>query len=152
MAMTRKTRRLALIGAAGVVLFGAVGLTVWGLSGQIAYFYAPADIARKGVAPGQRIRLGGLVKTGTLKHEDGGRISFEITDNVADIQASYDKIPPDLFREGQGVIAEGTLGPDGVFVADTLLAKHDEKYMPKEVVEALKKKGVYVESPAAAKP
>lgn len=151
MAMTRKTRRLTLIGTVGVVLSAAVGLTLYGLSGQIALFKTPTDLAQAGAEPGQRLRLGGLVKDGSVNRGADTTVAFEVTDTVNHVRVTYTGLLPDLFREGQGVVTEGVLGPDGVFRADTVLAKHDETYMPKEVVDALKAQGVW-EGDGAGKP
>ena len=141
--MTRKQRRMMLIGGAGAVLFAAVGLILFALQDQIVFFNSPMDIAEKGVKPGQRIRLGGLVKDDSFKHGEGTRVSFVVTDGGADIKVAYNGILPDLFREGQGVVTEGVLNSDGTFAADTVLAKHDENYMPKEVAESLKEQGYW---------
>ncbi len=141
--MTRKQRRLTLIGSAGAVLAVAIGLILFALSDQIVFFQSPTDIAEKAIPAGQRIRLGGLVEEGTVVRADNAQVSFRVTDTVNTVAVTYKGILPDLFREGQGVVAEGAVGPDGVFVADSVLAKHDENYMPKEVAEALKDKGVW---------
>lgn len=145
MAMTRKQRRLILIGVAGSVLALAVGLTLYGLSGQIALFKTPTEVVTQATAPGQRLRIGGLVKEGSVVKDAGATVRFEVTDTVNAVPVTYTGLLPDLFREGQGVVTEGTLSGDGVFTADTVLAKHDEKYMPKEVVDALKAQGVWQE-------
>jgi cytochrome c-type biogenesis protein CcmE len=139
--MTRKQRRLVLIGGALCVLAVAVGLMLNAFRGSIAFFNSPSDIAEKHVGPGTRIRLGGLVKDGSLVRSDGLRVRFEVTDGKNEIPVSYQGVLPDLFREGQGVVAEGELDRGGTFNADTILAKHDETYMPKEVADALKKSG-----------
>lgn len=153
MAMTRKQRRLVLIAVAGSVLAVAVGLTLYGLSGQIALFKTPTEIAEGTVEPGRRLRIGGLVKEGSVVKENGGAtVSFAVTDTVNDVAVTYTGLLPDLFREGQGVVAEGALGPDGRFAADTVLAKHDEKYMPKEVADALKQSGHWQEDAGKATP
>ncbi|MBD1545238.1 cytochrome c maturation protein CcmE [Roseibium aggregatum] len=141
--MTRKQRRLTLIGIAGVVLAGALGLILFALNDQIVFFQSPTDIVEKGVPPGQRIRLGGLVEDGSVERSGDANVRFKVTDTANAVTVTYTGILPDLFREGQGVVTEGTVGPDGVFVADSVLAKHDENYMPKEVAEALKKQGVW---------
>ncbi|MBO6757698.1 MAG: cytochrome c maturation protein CcmE [Roseibium sp.] len=141
--MTRKQRRLTLIGSAGAVLAVAIGLIMFALSDQIVFFQSPSDIAEKQIPDGQRIRLGGLVEEGTIIRADDAKVSFRVTDTVNTVQVTYTGILPDLFREGQGVVTEGVIGPDGVFAADTVLAKHDENYMPTEVAEALKDKGVW---------
>ena len=139
--MTRKQRRLTLIGGSIGVLAIAVGLVLYGLSGSIVFFKSPTDIVEKHPGPDTRIRLGGLVKLGSVERGADLRIKFEVTDGRSEIPVRYQGVVPDLFREGQGVVCEGTLAPDGTFSADTVLAKHDERYMPKEVVDALKKSG-----------
>jgi len=139
--MTRKQRRLVLIGGSLGVLALAVGLMLNAFRDSIVFFNSPSDVLTKHVSPGTRIRLGGLVKTGSLVRTDGLLIRFEVTDGKNEIPVKYDGVLPDLFREGQGVVAEGTLDSGGTFDADTILAKHDSTYMPKEVVEALKKSG-----------
>ncbi len=141
--MTRKQRRLTLIGLAGIAIAAAVGLILFALSDQIVFFQSPTDIAEKSVPPGQRIRLGGLVKEGSVNRGEGTTVSFAITDTANEVSVVFIGILPDLFREGQGVVTEGVLGTDGVFNADTVLAKHDENYLPKEVAEALKEQGVW---------
>ncbi len=139
--MTRKQRLLVLIGPGLGVLVVAVALMLNALSDSIVFFNSPSDVAEKHVVPGARIRLGGLVKTGSLVRDDNLRIHFEVTDGNREILVTYQGVLPDLFREGQGVVAEGALNGTGVFNADTILAKHDETYMPKEVADALKKTG-----------
>jgi cytochrome c-type biogenesis protein CcmE len=139
--MTRKKRRLVLIGAAAVVLAVAVGLVLFALRDSIVFFNSPTDVIAKQVKPGTRLRLGGLVTPGSVVREDQLDMRFEVTDGNRSIKVAYHGILPDLFREGQGVVAEGTLEPGGSFRADTVLAKHDETYMPKEVADALKKQG-----------
>ena len=137
---TRKQKRLATIAALSIVLALATGLVLMALRDQIVFFYSPSDVISRNVAAGQPIRLGGLVKDASWVR-DGENNSFVVTDGVNDINASYVGILPDLFREGQGVVAEGSLGPDGRFEASNVLAKHDENYIPKEVVDALKASG-----------
>jgi cytochrome c-type biogenesis protein CcmE len=139
--MTRKQRRLVLIGTSLGVLGVAAALVLSALNESIVFFNSPTDIVEKNVAPGTRIRLGGLVKPGSLVRGDNLLIRFDVTDGNREIQVMYRGIVPDLFREGQGVIAEGALSPEGTFRADTVLAKHDENYMPREVADALKKQG-----------
>ncbi len=141
--MTRKQRRLTLIGAAGLVLALAAGLVLFALNDQIVFFYTPTDVAGKDLAPGTRIRLGGLVEEGSVQKGDGGAVRFAITDTQNRLDVSYVGILPDLFREGQGVVTEGTLDADGSFKADNVLAKHDETYMPREVADALKEQGFW---------
>jgi cytochrome c-type biogenesis protein CcmE len=139
--MTRKQRRFTLIGA-GVGIFAlAVGLVLYALTDSIVFFNSPTDLAQKHPAPGTRIRLGGLVVPGSIKKSENLNVRFEVTDGNNAIGVSYQGILPDLFREGQGVVAEGTVDGGGAFKADTVLAKHDERYMPKEVADALKKSG-----------
>jgi cytochrome c-type biogenesis protein CcmE len=137
---TRKQKRLALIAGLAVVIGLATTLVLVALRDQIVFFYSPSDVIARDVAAGQPIRLGGLVKDGSWLR-DGQNNSFVVTDGATDIAARYTGILPDLFREGQGVVAEGAMGPDGQFIASNVLAKHDENYIPKEVVEALKASG-----------
>lgn len=143
--MTRKQRRLILIGSSLGVLAFAAALVLSALNDSIVFFNSPTDIAEKHLAAGTRIRVGGLVKPGSLKRGDNLQVRFEVTDGKSDVPVRYQGIVPDLFREGQGVVAEGKIENDGIFVADTVLAKHDERYMPKEVVDALKKTGRWQE-------
>ena len=138
--MTRKQRRLVLIGTGLGVLALAAVLVLSALKDSIVFFNSPTDVVEKQVKPGTRIRLGGLVQPGTLERKDINA-RFDVTDGNNAIRVTYTGILPDLFREGQGVIAEGTLIDAGAFRADTVLAKHDENYMPKEVADALKKQG-----------
>jgi cytochrome c-type biogenesis protein CcmE len=139
--MTRKQRRLTLIGSAGAVLAVALGLILFALNDQIVFFQSPTDITQSTMPEGQRIRLGGLVEENSVVRSDNAQVSFRVTDLANAVAVTYTGILPDLFREGQGVVTEGIIGPDGVFMADSVLAKHDENYMPKEVAEALKDQG-----------
>lgn len=143
--MTRKQRRLVLIGSSLGVLALAAVLVLSALKDSIVFFNSPTDVVEKNVQPGSRIRLGGLVKPGTLQRGEQLAVRFEVTDGNRAIAVSYQGILPDLFREGQGVIAEGMLESGGGFKAESVLAKHDEKYMPKEVADALKKQGHWKE-------
>ncbi len=138
--MTRRQRRLTLIGIAAVVLSLAAGLALSALRDSIVFFVTPSELAAKPIDPGARFRLGGLVEEGSVV-KDGLSIRFRVTDGGANLPVTYRGLLPDLFREKQGVVAEGKLDPSGVFIADTVLAKHDERYMPREVAEALKKQG-----------
>ena len=138
--MTRKQRRLVLIGSSLVVLALAVVLVLTALRDSIVFFNSPTDVVEKKVQTGTRIRLGGLVQPGTVNRKDVDA-TFDITDGKNVVRVSYRGILPDLFREGQGVVTEGTLIDPTSFRADTVLAKHDENYMPKEVADALKKQG-----------
>ncbi len=148
--MTRKKRRLTLIGAAAVVLAVAVALVLFALRDSIVFFNSPSDVVAKHVKPGTRLRLGGLVAPGSLVRDGQLRVHFDVTDGNRSIRVAYQGILPDLFREGQGVVAEGTLEPDDTFRADTVLAKHDETYMPKDVADALKKQGHWKDEYAKA--
>ncbi len=147
--MTRRQRRLALIGTAGAVLVVAAALVLYALSDKIVFFNSPSDVIANHIAPGSRIRLGGLVVDGSLVKSADGQVRFSITDGKTSIPASYQGVLPDLFREGQGVVAEGIVNGDGSFAADTVLAKHDERYMPPEVVKALKASGRWQETAGA---
>jgi cytochrome c-type biogenesis protein CcmE len=143
--MTRKQRRLVLIGSGLAVLAVAAALVLSALRDSIVFFNSPTDVVEKNVKPGDRIRLGGLVKPGSLARGDNLNVRFEVTDGNRAIPVAYTGILPDLFREGQGVVTEGALDANGLFKADTVLAKHDETYMPKEVADALKKQGHWKE-------
>ncbi|SDQ89375.1 cytochrome c maturation protein CcmE [Pseudovibrio sp. Tun.PSC04-5.I4] len=148
--MTRKQKRLGLIGLAGLVLTSAVGLVLYGLSSSVTYFQSPSDIAEQQIAVGQRIRLGGLVEDDSVDKSAGSIILFRVTDQAETVPVFFKGILPDLFREGQGIIAEGFMDEKGVFNADLVLAKHDESYMPKEVYESLKDEGHWMEEEQAA--
>jgi cytochrome c-type biogenesis protein CcmE len=138
--MTRKQRRLVLIGCGVGVLALASALVLSALKDSIVFFNSPTDVVEKQIKPGSRIRLGGLVQPGSVAR-DNLNARFDVTDGKTIIKVRYSGILPDLFREGQGVVAEGALDASGQFVADVVLAKHDETYMPKEVADALKKQG-----------
>lgn len=140
--MTRKQRRATFIAGGIGVLALALGLVLYALSDSITYFKSPSDVAAKAPPVGQRFRLGGLVKDGTVKRGQGPEVEFAVTDTLESVTVVYKGVLPDLFREGQGVVAEGRLESDGRFRADSVLAKHDETYMPPEVAKALKEKGV----------
>jgi cytochrome c-type biogenesis protein CcmE len=146
--MTRKQRRLTMIGCAGAVLAVAAALVLFALRDQIVFFYSPTELTTKALAPGTRVRLGGLVKEGSVVRADDGSVSFDVTDKTSTTHVGFRGVLPDLFREGQGVVTEGVLTGAGGVTADTVLAKHDEKYMPKEVVDALKAQGVWKEGEA----
>lgn len=142
--MTRKRRRLYAV-LAGMVMLGiAAALVLTALRDNLVFFYSPSDLAEKTVAANQRIRIGGLVEEKSVVKTNGGRtILFTVTDMQTALPVRYTGVLPDLFREGQGVVAEGKLLPDGVFEASEVLAKHDENYMPPEVAESLKKSGYW---------
>jgi cytochrome c-type biogenesis protein CcmE len=139
--MTRKQRRLVLIGSAVAVLGIAVALILNALRDSIVFFNSPSDVVEKHVPAGTRIRLGGLVKNGSVVRGNNMAVRFEVTDGKNGIPVNYQGVLPDMFREGQGVVAEGALDAGGSFKADSILAKHDETYMPKEVADALKRSG-----------
>ena len=129
-----KHQRLVLAILAIVALVGAVLLAMWGLQDRAAYFVTPSDIAAGKAAPGQAIRIGGMVEKGSLKRDsDGLTVRFVVSDTKAETRVVYRGITPDLFREGSGVVAEGRLDPDGIFVADNIFAKHDERYTPPQM-------------------
>ena len=136
----RRRRRLMTIAAIGTALALAAALVALALENRISYFRTPAQIAAGETEPGQRLRLGGLVKPASIVRS-ADAVRFVVTDEAADVPVSYAGLLPDLFREGQGIVVDGQLGPDGTFVAETVLAKHDENYMPAEVAEALKAQG-----------
>jgi cytochrome c-type biogenesis protein CcmE len=143
--MTRRQRRLTLIGCALVVVALSVGLILIALQDSIVFFNSPTDLVEKHIKAGQRMRVGGLVKEGSLLRGDNLAVRFEVTDRTSTVTVAYRGLLPDLFREGQGIVAEGALDAKGTFQADSVLAKHDETYMPKEVAEALKKQGHWKE-------
>jgi cytochrome c-type biogenesis protein CcmE len=141
--MTRKQRRAVLI-VTGVAILGVASLLVlFALRETIVFFHTPSEVIENRIAAGQRFRLGGLVAQGSVKRGAGTKVEFAVTDMMQSIAVTYQGVLPDLFREGQGVVAEGKLDAGGRFLADTVLAKHDETYMPPEVAKALKDKGVW---------
>jgi cytochrome c-type biogenesis protein CcmE len=141
--MTRKQKRLSIILGGLAVLGVAVFLVTLALRDQIVFFYTPSEIAEKNVQPGVRLRLGGLVEKGSVVKNAGAVVTFKVTDTIKTLTVTYKGQLPDLFREGQGVVAEGVMEASGEFQADTVLAKHDENYMPKEVADKLKEQGVW---------
>lgn len=149
--MTRKQRRGVMIGSAVAVLCAAALLVMFALRDSIVFFHTPSDVAESKVNAGQRFRLGGLVAKDSVKRGQGTHVEFTVTDTLKSVPVTYDGVLPDLFREGQGVVTEGKLTPQGLFVADTVLAKHDETYMPPEVAKALEAKGVKL-GPSAVHP
>lgn len=142
--MTRRGRRVTIIGAAGAVLATSLGLVLYAMRDTIVFFRAPSEIVASGKV-GARIRLGGLVEVGSLRRGPDGIVDFAVEDGAARVPVRYTGVLPDLFREGQGVVAEGSLQATGLFAADTVLARHDETYMPREVVDALKAQGRWQE-------
>jgi cytochrome c-type biogenesis protein CcmE len=152
MSMTRKQRRTVMIATALGVLSVATGLVLYALTDKITYFKTPSDLTELKGPPGQRLRLGGLVAAGSVKRGEGTNVEFGVTDTLKTQVVTFQGVLPDLFREGQGVVTEGILNAGGVFIADTVLAKHDENYMPPDVAKALKDKGVKLGSTAEHKP
>jgi len=142
----RKRRRLAFVLALLVGGVGAAALVVAALKDNVLYFYSPSDVFAKHVAPGVAFRIGGLVEKHSVHKGQGTQIHFVVTDGRAQVPVEFDGVLPALFREGQGVVAMGSLAPSGTFEASQVLAKHDEKYMPPEVVDALKRSGRWKES------
>lgn len=142
MAWTRKQKRLGIIAALGLVLVLAAGLILTALRDQIVFFYSPTEITEAGIEPGTPIRLGGLVMEGSWQQEGRDNI-FVVHDGESGMTAHFTGILPDLFREGQGVVAEGSMQSDGSFLATNVLAKHDETYMPREVADTLRNEGVW---------
>lgn len=140
--MKAKHQRLTLVGVAALALAGATALAVSALRETQVYFYMPSEIADRNVEPGTPVRLGGLVENGSVgKLADGVTMTFRVADASASVPVRYAGLVPDLFREGQGIITEGSFDAGGTFIAKTVLAKHDEKYVPREVAEKLKQQG-----------
>ncbi|MEE2527065.1 cytochrome c maturation protein CcmE [Hyphobacterium sp. HN65] len=141
--MRARTQRLIMVGVAAIVLAGAIGLALFALRDAIVLFYSPTEVAASPPAIGERIRIGGLVEDGSVELPSSGGARFTVTDGAATIRVSYAGSLPDLFREGQGIVAEGAFVSPELFEASTVLAKHDETYMPPEVEEALRESGVW---------
>jgi cytochrome c-type biogenesis protein CcmE len=147
----RKRQRLLLVVVALILVGGATGLVMLALSDSVAFFVTPTDIATSQVEVDRRFRLGGLVVPGSIERSgEDGTIAFALTDQAHQVRVRYRGLLPDLFREGQGIVAQGHLAGDGVFIASEVLAKHDENYMPPEVADALKQAGVWRHGEAAA--
>lgn len=141
----KKQRRMAFALAALVAGAGAAALIVAALQDNVLFFYSPSDLASRPVPAGKNFHIGGLVQKGSVMRGPGADVRFAVTDGVASVPVRFRGVLPDLFREGQGVVAIGARGGDGVFVATQVLAKHDERYMPREVVDALKRAGRWKE-------
>ena len=143
--MTRKQKRLSLFAGAAAISAIAVGLVLTALNATVSYFYTPSDFIAEAAPSDRLVRLGGLVAAGSVKFDDSEetRVTFVIEDGAASVPVRFEGVLPDLFREGQGVVAQGRVAPDGGFIATQVLAKHDENYMPPEVAEALKEQGVW---------
>ena len=146
----RKRQRLVVIGLAALLLGGAAALILTALEDTIAFFISPSEVAAGELEPGRNFRVGGLVVDGSIERLADGTIRFALTDTAHDVTVVYKGILPDLFREGQGIVAQGTLDTGMVFQASEILAKHDETYMPKEVADALKQAGYWQHDGAAA--
>tara|TARA_B100000508_G_C11245118_1_gene173526 strand:- start:16 stop:477 length:462 start_codon:yes stop_codon:yes gene_type:complete len=141
--MRHRNRRLGVIALAGSVLIASVALALFAIRDAVIFFYSPTEIVAEAPQAGLRIRVGGLVGEGTVRHVAEAQVRFEITDGAETVSVRYEGTLPDLFREGQGVIAEGAMRADGEFEAAKILAKHDEAYMPPEVAEALREAGTW---------
>lgn len=143
MAMTRKKQRTLMIVGGLVVLGIAAAIIGTSLRDTIVFFYTPSEVVEKSISPSIRFRLGGLVKKGSVVRGEGTTVSFVVTDTAKTVKVKFTGNLPDLFGEGQGVVTEGKLDRSGTFIADNVLAKHDENYMPKEVADSLKKQGLW---------
>jgi len=141
--MTRKRRRLLMVGAGLACVAVATGLALSAFDDGLVFFYSPSDLAANRPAPDRLVRIGGLVEDGSVVRGTGREVAFVVTDLAATVPVRYDGSLPDLFREGQGVVVEGRYGTDGTFQAVEVLAKHDETYMPPEVAESLQRAGVW---------
>jgi cytochrome c-type biogenesis protein CcmE len=148
--MTRKQKRGTLIGAGVLTLSLAALLVMFALKDTIVFFHTPSDVVEKRIPAGTRMRLGGLVSNGSVVRGNGTIVTFKVTDTLMELPVEYNGVLPDLFREGQGVVAEGTLEASGSFKADSVLAKHDENYMPPEVKKSLEARGVKLGASADA--
>ena len=144
--LNRKRKRIKLILVGLILLTTSAVLVGYAMRDGIEFFKSPTDIVNDPPVLEKRFRIGGLVQLNSVRTLDDGSVSFEVTDNVSSIRVQFSGILPDLFAENQGVIAAGILKKNNIFYADEVLAKHDENYMPKELVESLKKRGVFVES------
>jgi cytochrome c-type biogenesis protein CcmE len=145
-------RRLTAVAVAAPILVLATGLSLYAMGDAAVFFYSPSQAAQKHVPPNRLVRLGGLVEAGSLQKLADGEVRFAVADHAAKDEVVYRGDLPDLFREGQGVVTQGVFRPDGVFEAREVLAKHDEKYMPREVADALKKSGEWRPDGAAGAP
>lgn len=143
--MRKANRRLWITAGAAVVLVAAAALAMNAMSSAMVFFYSPAMVAENPPAAGQRVRVGGLVVDGSVERPSNGGANFTVTDGAGEIRISYSGSLPDLFREGQGIVAEGAFDGAGLFTADSVLAKHDETYMPAEVADALRESGMWHE-------
>lgn len=134
-------RRLWLVSAVAPILALAVGLSLWAMNGSVTFFFSPSEATSEAAPAGRNIRLGGLVETGSVQPQADGTVAFDVTDNAASTRVVFQGDLPDLFREGQGIVAQGAFLPDRTFQASEVLAKHDETYMPREVADRIKAKG-----------
>ncbi|GGB33919.1 hypothetical protein GCM10011505_14190 [Tistrella bauzanensis] len=147
---TRKRRRMYALGGILALVAVALALVLGAFRDNLLFFYSPSDIIAKQVEPGTRLRVGGLVEAGSVARGPGTNVAFVVTDGAETLTIRYDGLLPDLFREGQGIVAEGRFEPDGTVTAEQVLAKHDETYMPPEVVDAMKRAGTWKGDGAAA--
>ena len=139
----RKRRRMYALAGILLLVAVAVALVLGAFRDNLLFFYSPSDIQAKQVEPGTRLRVGGLVEAGSVMRGPGTNVAFTVSDGAKTLVIHYDGLLPDLFREGQGIVAEGRLEPDGTVTAEQVLAKHDETYMPPEVVDAMKRAGTW---------
>ncbi|MCC7426382.1 MAG: cytochrome c maturation protein CcmE [Alphaproteobacteria bacterium] len=139
--MTRKRRRLWILLLCALGLGSATALVLTALDDHLVFFFSPSDLAERPPPPERLFRVGGLVETGSVERAEGSTVRFRVTDGAKTLPVTFQGLLPDLFREGQGVVAQGRLGPDGVFRATEVLARHDETYMPPEVADALRRAG-----------
>jgi len=141
--VTRKRRRMMMIGLGLLSLGAATALALTAFEDNLLFFYSPSDLYSEAPPSARTLRIGGIVEEGTLERREDGSVTFRVTDFAQTVPVSYRGILPDLFRDGQGVVAQGQLMEDGVFRADEVLARHDENYMPSEVADALQRAGVW---------
>jgi len=137
----RKKRRLSLLTLTVALVAAAAALMLSAFRDSVVFFYAPSELQAKPIPEDRQVRVGGLVVPDSLERHGGGTVSFAVTDREAEVRVRYTGLLPDLFAEGEGTVVTGRVGADGVLHADTVLAKHDEDYMPPEVAEALKEQG-----------
>ncbi|HEX2526504.1 MAG TPA: cytochrome c maturation protein CcmE [Geminicoccus sp.] len=139
----RKKQRLYVVVGSLALLGGAAALVLTALDQNVAFFVTPTQVAERELPEARNFRIGGLVVAGSVAHDADGTVHFRLTDTKSEVPVQYAGVLPDLFREGQGIVAQGQLDEAGVFLAREVLAKHDESYMPKEVVDSLKASGVW---------
>lgn len=150
--MTRKRRRMMMVGLGLLSLGAAAALALTAFEDNLLFFYSPSDLHAEEPPSGRMVRIGGIVEEGSVQRGEDGSVSFQVTDYSQTVAVSYRGILPDLFREGQGVVAQGSMLDGGVFQAEEVLARHDENYMPSEVADALERAGVWRPESGAAPP